>query len=63
MGSGSGIDVRGIIYGPTDNMVIAGHGAHHGTGEVWAWTLEYLGNSQLDQVFEGSDDGFALLVE
>jgi len=63
MGSGSGIDVHGIIYGPTDNMVIAGNGAHHGTGEIWAWTLEYLGNSELDQVFEGSDDGFALLVE
>lgn len=63
MGSGSGIDVRGIIYGPTDNMVIAGNGQHHGTGEIWAWTLEYLGNSELDQVYEGSDDGFALLVE
>lgn len=63
MGSGSGIDVRGIIYGPTDKMKIAGNGAHHGTGEIWAWTLEYLGNSQLDQVYEGSDDGYALLVE
>lgn len=63
MGSGSGIDVRGLIYGPTDKMKIAGNGAHHGTGEIWAWTLEYLGNSQLDQVYEGSDDGYALLVE
>lgn len=63
MSSGSGLDVRGLIYGPTDKMKIAGNGDHHGTGEIWAWTLEYLGNSTLDQTYEGSDDGYALLVE
>jgi len=63
MGSGSGIDVRGVIFGPTDDMKIAGSGTHHGAGEVWAWTIEYLGNSQLDQIYEGPDEGYPLLVE
>ncbi|MEX2184036.1 MAG: TadE/TadG family type IV pilus assembly protein [Chloroflexota bacterium] len=59
----SGMDVRGIIYGPTDKMKISGNGLHHGSGEIWAWTLEYKGNSQLDQVYEGSNDGYPMLVE
>ena len=63
MEGGAGIDIRGLIYGPTDKMKIAGNNDHHGTGEVWAWTLEYKGNSQLDQVYEGSDDGYPLIVE
>ena len=61
--NGSGMDVRGIIYGPTDKMKISGNSTHHGSGEIWAWTLEYKGQSQLDQVYEGSDDGYPLLVE
>jgi hypothetical protein len=59
----SGMDVRGIIYGPADKMKIAGNSLHHGSGEIWAWTLEYTGNSNLDQVHEGSNDGYPLLVE
>lgn len=60
---GAGMDVRGLIYGPTDEMKIAGNGTHHGSGEIWAWTIVYAGGSELDQVYEGSDDGFPLLVE
>ncbi|MEO5965013.1 MAG: pilus assembly protein TadG-related protein [Candidatus Limnocylindrales bacterium] len=60
---GSGMDVKGIIYGPTDNMKIAGNGTHHGSGEIWAWTIVYAGGSELDQTYEGSDDGFPLIVE
>jgi hypothetical protein len=63
MAGGAGMDIRGIIYGPTDKMTISGNNAHHGSGEIWAWTLTYAGNSVLDQVYEGSDDGYALLVE
>jgi hypothetical protein len=63
MSSGSGMDVRGIIFGPTDEMKIAGNGAHHGAGEVWAWTIEYVGNSTLDQFYEGADEGYPLIVE
>jgi hypothetical protein len=63
MGSNSGLDIQGIIFGPTDNMKISGSGAHHGAGEIWAWTIEYLGNSQLDQVYSGADEGWPLIVE
>lgn len=63
MGSGSGLEIKGMIFGPTDNMKIAGNGSHHGAGEIWAWTLEYVGNSQLDQVYSGSDEGYPTLVE
>lgn len=63
MSGGAGMNVRGLIYGPTDKMKIAGNGAHHGSGEIWAWTLEYKGNSTLDQVYEGGDDGYPLIVE
>jgi hypothetical protein len=63
LAGGAGMDVRGIIYGPTDKMKISGNDQHHGSGEIWAWTLEYLGNSQLDQVYEGDDDGWPMLVE
>ncbi|HLE59351.1 MAG TPA: pilus assembly protein TadG-related protein [Candidatus Limnocylindria bacterium] len=63
MGSGSGIDVEGVIFGPTDEMKISGNGAHHGAGEIWAWTISYLGNSTLDQIYEGPDEGYPLIVE
>ena len=63
MGAGSGLSVGGIIFGPTDNMKISGNGSHHGAGEIWAWTLEYVGNSQLDQVYAGNGEGWPLLVE
>jgi Putative Flp pilus-assembly TadE/G-like len=63
MNSGSGVDIKGVIFGPTDTMKISGNGQHHGAGEIWAWTIDYLGNSTLDQVYEGRDDGYPLLVE
>ena len=63
MGSDSGLSVSGIIFGPTDNMKISGNGLHHGAGEIWAWTLEYKGNSQLDQTYAGVDEGWPLIVE
>jgi hypothetical protein len=63
MGSQAGLDIRGIVYGPTDKMTISGNGDHHGSGEIWAWTIVYAGNSQLDQQYEGGGDGYPLLVE
>ena len=63
MAGGAGMDIRGLLYGPTDDIKISGNNAHHGSGEVWAWTIEYAGNSTLDQVYEGGDDGWPLLVE
>jgi hypothetical protein len=63
MSGGSGMDVKGVIFGPTDQMFISGNTSHHGAGEIWAWTLDYRGNSQLDQIYEGDDDGYPLIVE
>jgi hypothetical protein len=63
MGSGAGLDVKGIIFAPTDDVKIAGNGTHHGAGEIWAWTIEYKGGSQLDQMYEGDEEGYPLIVE
>jgi len=63
MQAGAGLDVKGVIFGPTDNMKIAGNGDHNGAGEIWAWTIEYKGQSTLRQDYEGGDLGFPLLVE
>jgi len=61
--AGSDIDVSGIVFGPTDNIKIAGGTGQSGAGELWAWTLEYLGGSQLNQWYHGPADGYPLLVE
>jgi hypothetical protein len=64
MNAGAGIRVRGIIYGPSDNIVLAGQVSQRSTsGEVWAWTLEYAGGSVLDQVYDGPDVSHPLLVQ
>jgi Putative Flp pilus-assembly TadE/G-like len=59
----SGIDVDGVIFGPTDQMKIAGNSLHHGAGEVWAWTLTYVGGSTLSQVYKGPDVSYPVLVQ
>ena len=63
MASGAGLDVKGVIFGPTDEMKISGNGDHNGAGEIWAWTLDYKGQSTLRQDYEGNDPGYPLLVE
>jgi putative Flp pilus-assembly TadE/G-like protein len=59
----AGLDVKGVIFGPTDRMKIAGNGLHNGAGEIWAWTLDYRGQSTLRQDYEGNDPGYPLIVE
>jgi hypothetical protein len=59
----AGIDIKGVIFGPTDQMKIAGNGLHNGAGEIWAWTLTYRGQSTLRQDYEGNDPGYPLIVE
>ena len=65
MAGGSGIVVRGILYGPTDNIKLASANTTQASssGEVWAWTLNYLGQSTLNQVFSGPDVSFPKLVQ
>ena len=65
MAGGSGVVVRGILYGPTDNIVLASANTTQASssGEVWAWTLNYLGQSTLNQVFSGPDVSYPKLVQ
>jgi len=63
MASGAGLDVKGVIFGPTDEMKISGNGDHNGAGEIWGWTVDYKGQSTLRQDYEGGDPGYPLLVE
>jgi hypothetical protein len=50
LSGGSGVYLAGVQYAPSDNVSIAGNSATGGyVGQVWAWTLQYTGNSQINQ--------------
>ena len=64
MRAGARIRERGIIYGPTDNISLAGQTVQaSSSGEVWAWTLTYAGGSTLNQTFDGPDVSYPRLVQ
>lgn len=53
LSGGSGLYLAGVQYAPSDNVSIAGNTSTGGyIGQVWAWTLFYTGNSDVNQ--EGS---------
>jgi hypothetical protein len=55
MAGGGSLAVEGVQYAPTDNVVIAGGSAGVGqVGQVWAWTLDYKGGTQVNQQGAGS---------
>lgn len=44
------VQIAGVIYGPSDNMVITGGSSQEGyLGQLWSWTVVYTGNSQLNE--------------
>ena len=52
--------VTGVIYGPSDQMVIAGDGTAQvgDVGQIISWTIKYTGGAQLNQSYPRSlDDG------
>ena len=52
---GGSLDIEGVQYAPTDNIVITGGSSGTGhVGQVWAWTLEYKGGTQINQEGAGS---------
>jgi hypothetical protein len=52
---GGSLTVEGVQYAPTDNIVISGGSAGVGqTGQIWAWTLDYKGGTQINQQGAGS---------
>lgn len=45
----SGVYLAGVQYAPSDNVSVSGNTANGGyVGQVWAWTLTYEGNSQIN---------------
>lgn len=48
-----GLQFRGALYGPRDNVTISGSGSQASTGQIIAWTITYSGTSLLTQTFEG----------
>ncbi len=51
--SGQGAyNIRGAIYGPADNMHIAGNGSGYGVGQLIAWTALAEGNGNLKENYD-----------
>ncbi len=48
-----GLEFRGALYGPRDNVTIGGAGSQASTGQIIAWTITYSGTTLLTQTFEG----------
>lgn len=63
MQSGSGIDYRGLIYAPFDNVKLAGQPNHDDIGQLVAWTAQFTGGSAINQTFDGPDSGTPVLLE
>jgi len=48
-----GLQFKGSLYGPRDNVTIGGNGAQASTGQIIAWTITYGGTTLLTQTFAG----------
>jgi hypothetical protein len=59
----SGIDYRGLIYAPFDNVKIAGQPTHRDIGQLVSWTAMFTGGSTITQTFDGPDSGVPVLLE
>ena len=63
LNSASGIDYRGMIYAPYDNVKIAGQPTHDDIGQLVGWTVMFTGGSAINQTFDGPDSGTPQLLE
>jgi hypothetical protein len=63
MNSSSGIDYRGLIYAPYDNVKVAGQPTHSDIGQLVSWTAQFTGGSTINQSFDGPDSGVPVLLE
>ena len=61
--AGSGIDYRGMIYAPFDNVKLAGQPNHDDIGQLVSWTAQFTGGSAINQTFDGPDSGVPVLLE
>jgi hypothetical protein len=63
MNSSSGIDYRGMIYAPYDNVKLAGQPTHKDVGQLVSWTAQFTGGTSINQTFDGPDSGTPVLLE
>ena len=63
MNSSSGIDYRGLIYAPFDNVKVAGQPTHQDIGQLVSWTAQFTGGSTIRQTFDGPDQATPVLLE
>ena len=55
MAGGGSLALEGVQYMPTDNIAISGGSTGVGqVGQVWAWTIDYKGGTQINQQGAGS---------
>lgn len=55
LAGGGSLAVEGVQYAPTDNVVITGGSLGTGqVGQIWAWSLDYKGGTQINQEGAGS---------
>ena len=48
-----GLQFKGTLYGPRDNVTVGGNGSQASTGQIIAWTITYSGTTLLTQTFAG----------
>ncbi|HEY9287121.1 MAG TPA: pilus assembly protein TadG-related protein [Candidatus Dormibacteraeota bacterium] len=51
---GACYSIQGAIYGPADNMVMAGSACGSGVGQIVAWTLTLNGSGNLNETYSPS---------
>jgi hypothetical protein len=55
MAGGGNLAIEGVQYAPTDNVAISGGSSGVGqVGQIWAWTIDYSGGTQINQQGAGS---------
>ncbi len=59
----TGIDYRGLIYAPLDNVKVAGQPNHKDIGQIVAWTVMFTGGVGIDQTYDGPDSATPVLLE
>ena len=63
LSSGSGIDFRGVIYAPWDNVKLSGQPSHNDIGQTVTWTLMLTGGVVFEQFYDGPADERPRLME
>jgi Flp pilus assembly protein TadG len=48
-----GLQFKGSLYAPRDNVTISGNGSQASTGQIIAWTITYSGTTLLTQTYDG----------